>query len=246
MNLVIDIGNTRVKAAIFNGDELVDLFTTDSTNPTLLLPFIEKHQPNKCIISSVSKDKTNYVQFLQTYADVLLFQSNYKLPIDNLYQSINSLGTDRLAAIVGASSHLADTNVLVINAGTCITYDFLNKNKQYLGGAISTGLEMRFKALNTFTEQLPLIAYQPDFMDLIGNTTENSIRSGVQIGMVTEIEGIINRYNEAYSPLSVIITGGDTNFLVSSLKNSIFAPQILYDPQLVLKGLNKILTLHHA
>lgn len=246
MHLVIDIGNTRTKTAIFSDDNLLDFLVTDNSDPASILPLLQKYLPKKCIISSVLEDNEAYLSYLRKHTEVLLFHSKIKLPIKNNYQSLDSLGTDRIAAVVGASILKPYTNVLVINAGTCVTYDLLTSAGEYLGGAISPGLAMRFKALNTFTDKLPLVAYHSDFLELIGNTTESSILSGVQTGLIAEVEGIIKRYNEAYSPLFVIFSGGDTNFLVSRLKNSIFAPQILSDPQLVLKGLNKILTTHHA
>ncbi len=158
------------------------------------------------------------------------------LPLENLYKTPETLGKDRIAAIVATSINYKGENVLVIDMGTCVTYDFLNANNQYLGGAISPGFEMRFKALNTFTGKLPKVEYKQDTPELIGNSTKNSILSGVFNGLKHEIQETINQYNLQYNNLKVVLTGGDIKLFDLEPKNRIFA-----DKFLVLKGLNEIL-----
>jgi type III pantothenate kinase len=157
------------------------------------------------------------------------------IPVTNFYKTPDTLGKDRLAGIVAAHSLYVKENVLVIDAGTCITYDLITTKGEYYGGSISPGLNMRFKALHTFTEKLPLVSLL-NFEELIGTDTNTSILSGVINGLIAETDAIIERYKELYSALKIIICGGDAQFLVDRLKNSIFAV-----PELVLIGLNEIL-----
>ena len=158
-----------------------------------------------------------------------------KLPFKNKYKTPETLGADRIALIGAAMQNYSSNSVLVIDAGTCITFDFVNRKKEYYGGAISPGVEMRYKAINTFTTNLPLL--ELDYpKKLIGNSTENSIHSGIINGVLSEIEGVIERYKEFDEKLTVVLTGGDTNFLAKRLKNGIFA-----NPNFLLEGLNYIL-----
>ena len=152
------------------------------------------------------------------------------------YKTPETLGVDRIAASVGAKAIYKDTDLLVIDIGTCVTFDFINSKNEYLGGAIAPGFQMRFKALNYFTGKLPLVAFDKKQLKLIGNTTESSIISGVYNGMKNEIEGVINDYIIQYETLKVVVTGGDTNLFDLEPKNRIFADEFL-----VLKGLNEIL-----
>lgn len=161
------------------------------------------------------------------------------LPVKNLYKTPETLGKDRIANAAGANYYFPGRNVLSIDAGTCIKYDFVNSENEYSGGAISPGLDMRFKALHHFTAQLPLIKkMKSGGENLIGQTTKDSILSGVQNGVMAEISGIINQYRDKFKKVSVIITGGDSIFIntLVSKKNRIFAV-----PDLTLLGLNIIL-----
>jgi type III pantothenate kinase len=145
------------------------------------------------------------------------------------------LGADRIALVAGAIEIYDKQNVLVIDAGTCITYDFITAKNEYLGGGISPGMGIRFRSLNTFTQKLPLIEYREEFQ-LIGKNTENSILSGVLNGVICEIDGIIEKYKENFGELQIILSGGNTIFFDKRLKNNIFA-----FPKLLLYGLNSIL-----
>ena len=144
---------------------------------------------------------------------------------------------DRIALVAAAVTNFPEKNTLIIDAGTCITYDFINFKGVYKGGSISPGLEMRYKALNIFTENLPLLGLNDDFDEFIGTSTETSIHSGVQHGMINEIKGVIEQYRKKNKDLTIVLTGGDVNFLSNRLKNGIFA-----NPNFLIEGLNTILT----
>ncbi|NNK40613.1 MAG: type III pantothenate kinase, partial [Winogradskyella sp.] len=158
-----------------------------------------------------------------------------KLPFINKYETPKTLGVDRIALVSASVLHFPDQNVLIIDAGTCVTYDFITNDNNYIGGAISPGLSMRYRALNTFTAKLPLLNVQQP-KSVVGKTTESSIHSGVVNGIVLEIDGVIDQYKEQFGDLTVILTGGDGKFLSNQLKNSIFA-----NSNFLLQGLNYIL-----
>ncbi len=235
MNLAIDIGNTRIKAGLFNGNELLEIKHFESLKMFVAdINFIKKAQ--QAIIGSVVDDLEEEIETLKNLITVQVFTTATTIPLNNLYQSVSTLGSDRLAASIAAYYLYQNKNVLTIDTGTCIKYNFCNDKNEYLGGAISPGIQMRFKALQHYTSKLPLI--EPDFsyVDLIGNSTKNSILSGVLNGAVAEIDEIINQYKQQFPALICIITGGDSEYLAKRLKNSIFVHQ-----NLVLKGLNDIL-----
>lgn len=235
MKLIIDIGNTRIKAAIFDGKELHKSFIFQTTDELLQSNIITRFSIKDCIIASVVNDIDAFVKILSGQTNVLLFTAQTPCPIKNEYTSAATLGSDRLAAAVGGNALAPNTNVLVIDAGTCIKYNFVNAQNAYIGGAISPGLQMRFKALHTFTARLPLLGSETEEV-LIGTDTAGSIRSGAQLGAVAEIEGFIERYERDFNNLKVFLTGGDTDFFAKRLKKRIFA-----DHFLILKGLNEIL-----
>ena len=175
------------------------------------------------------------INILKESTNLLLVSNQLKIPFKNLYKSKNTLGQDRLALVSAAAFNFPNENVLIVDVGSCITYDFKNNNNEYLGGGISPGISMRFKSLNTFTSNLPLIDFD-NIHKLIGNNTKNSINSGVINGTISEINGIIQQYCEEFKNIRIILTGGDSNFLLKRIKNSIFA-----DQNFLLVGLNKLL-----
>jgi type III pantothenate kinase len=236
MQLVIDVGNTRIKAALFQQSELKKQFIFGTTDELFSANLFEINTINNCIVASVVNEMDVFVSQLKEKTNVLLFTSETPVPLKNNYESIQTLGSDRLASAVGGNSLFPNKNILIIDAGTCIKYNFVNKLNEYIGGAISPGLEMRFKALSTFTARLPLVEKEESFETVIGKNTRESILSGVEIGAVAEMEGIISLYQQMYSDLIVVLTGGDVNFFEKRLKKPIFADQFL-----ILKGLNVIL-----
>jgi type III pantothenate kinase len=235
LNLVIDIGNTRIKSALFVGNKLHTFKIVDSFEQLLAdTEFINK--ANHAIIGSVVEGLDSFYEQLNQKMPTIIFKSSTKIPVANLYQSAATLGSDRLSTAIASYYLHPNCNVLTIDAGTCIKYNFTNSNNEYLGGAISPGIRMRFKALQHFTSKLPLVEPDWSYYDLIGTNTQSSILSGVLNGSVAVFDGIIEEYKRQYPDILVLLTGGDSEFLAKRLKNSIFAHQ-----NLVLKGLNDIL-----
>jgi type III pantothenate kinase len=237
MNLIIDIGNTRIKLALFNDHDLMFNVPLDELKIDQLQILLDEYpQLNKAILSSVREYPDEIRKFLNSsFEQFIEFSHQTPVPIINLYKTPETLGYDRLAAAIGASSLFPGENLLVIDAGTAITYDVVTKNNEYLGGNISPGLETRFKALNHFTGKLPLVTPQIEFQPL-GRDTESAIRAGVQLGIIFEAEQTIKYFNTIYENLKVILTGGDADFFDKKLKNTTF---IQFN--LVLFGLNMIL-----
>jgi len=178
----------------------------------------------------------NILDQLAAFTVLHVLNADSKTSFDNQYATPQTLGVDRIALAMAGVSLFKNTNVLIIDAGSCITYDFVNARGQYLGGAISPGVEMRYKALHTFTAKLPNLSKEDASDSLIGDTTQTSMHSGVVRGILTEIDGIIDQYQSRFKDLTVILTGGDTLFLSKRLKNTIFA-----DSKFLLKGLNYLL-----
>ncbi|MFD0977645.1 type III pantothenate kinase [Salinimicrobium gaetbulicola] len=237
MNLIIDVGNTLAKVAVFQNDELgkKEVVQKESLEKKIKEIFKEFPEIHAVVTSNVSKTTFSWPSGLQKKARILNLDANTLLPFENLYGTPATLGNDRKALAAAAVKKYPGRNVLVIDAGTCITYDFKNAENQYLGGGISPGLKMRFKALNSFTANLPLVTPQED-LKLIGDSTLSSINSGVIFGFLKEIDGIIEEYASQYDEMLTIITGGDAQFLSINLKNSIFA-----NSNILLEGLNYIL-----
>lgn len=237
MNLIIDVGNTRVKVAVFNNSELIhnEIFTSESLLKGVI-NIVEKYQCRNAIISSVGSVKKSDLIQLKAKINLLELNSETKIPFKNAYATPKTLGVDRIALIASAVLNFPNKNVLVIDAGSCITYDFISSDAVYVGGAISPGLNMRYKAMHNFTKKLPLLEPSESYM-LIGGSTIDCMHSGVIFGVLNEIDSAICQYKEKKDDLTVVLTGGDVKFLSNKLKNSIFA-----NPNFLLQGLNKILT----
>ena len=244
-NLVFDIGNTYTKIAVFEGDELV--FTDKYQNPdtNTIHNLLNSYTVNKAIISSVKKDRQAWETILKEKTRLVYFNAEMTTGISNHYLTPTTLGPDRLAAVIGAAYLYPGKGSLVIDAGTCITYDFVDEKANYFGGSISPGLNMRYKALNYYTAALPLINEDADFNTAYGNDTTTAITSGVQNGVKYELEGFIESYRRQTIELNIILSGGDSIFFAGLLKNSIFAPYIKNEPYLVLKGLNAAIQKHN-
>ena len=236
MNLIIDTGNTRTKLAVFSNDSLKSLVITENENILDKLEIIfKKNIISNSIISSVANFDKKVITFLNKKSDfVIRLNSKTRIPFKNLYKTPKTLGVDRIALMAAANKNYPNTNVLAIDAGTCITYDFLNKKNEYYGGAIAPGINMKYKAMNQFTANLPLL--KPKANITIGNSTKSAMHQGVINGTVLEINGVIKQYKKNNDNLTVVLTGGDTIFLAKLLKSSIFA-----NPNFLLEGLNHIL-----
>ena len=239
MNLTIDIGNTFVKAALFSNGAIIKSRTATIKE---LEPFIQNalydFPVKHIILSSVINHPDQLIADLASNYEFIYLDHHIRLPFVNNYSTPETLGKDRLAVVAGAAAVFPDKNVLVIDAGTCIKYDFINAQKEYFGGAISPGITMRYGALNHFTQKLPLLSPLSEIPALIGDTTAASIHAGVHIGVLGEVKENIQLYMEKFKNISVILTGGDMNYFkpVMSGKNNIFA-----DSLLIHKGLNHIL-----
>ncbi|SOD19708.1 type III pantothenate kinase [Pedobacter xixiisoli] len=243
-NLVIDIGNTFSKLAIFEQKKLIYFQQLERVEEDHLLKLITEYQIGSSTVSSVSNQTENLERLLKTHTSYTRFSTEITGGIKNHYESPKTLGLDRWAKVIAAHCLYQGDNTLMIDAGTCITYDVLTAKDEYFGGSISLGLNMRFKALNHYTGRLPLVNWD-NTQEVIdeGTSTQNAIKRGVLQGALNEIEGFIALEHKRNKNLKVVLTGGDSLFLTKQLKNSIFAAQITHEPYLVLKGLNEVITL---
>lgn len=237
MNLIVDVGNSFVKIAVYESKTLIFKGTFKNFDVLNQLQSIIVDFPDikNAIYSSVGCLSDSVLSYLKVNFELVFLSHNLNTPFVNKYNTPQSLGVDRIALATAATVDFPGKNVLVIDAGTCITYDFKNFHEEYLGGAISPGLEMRYKSLNYFTKELPLLKLV-NVEDLIGNDTESSMHSGVINGMISEIDGVIDRYKAKFDDLTIVLTGGDAEFLSLRLKNSIFA-----NSNFLLDGLNHLL-----
>lgn len=236
MNIAVDYGNTTAKVGIFENELLREkrLFP----NPSALRSFLESHPAENMIVSSVSYPAEEVLSWAVIAGKKLPLSVLLPLPIKILYATPQTLGVDRIAAVCGAMDIYPHQPRLVIDAGTCITYEFLDEKENYHGGGISPGIAMRFEAMHTFTSRLPLVSPVLDAA-LTGNSTETCMQSGVINGIRAEMEGIIQQYRDRYPNTKIILCGGDASFFETHLKPSIFVA-----PDLVLQGLNRILQYH--
>lgn len=237
MNLVVDVGNTLVKLAVFNGKAIVykKIVVKSDFDKTIEFVKDEYAEISQAILSVVGSFSEKSISKISRHFQTIYFTSESKIPFINDYKTPKSLGVDRLALVSAAFDQYPGKNCLVIDVGTCVTYDFLNAEGHYKGGAISPGINMRYKALNAYTEKLPLLDVNaPE--SIIGDSTQTSIHSGVIYGVTFEIEGVISRFKEENKDLTVILTGGNAHFLRDRLKNSIFAHS-----NFLLEGLNFLL-----
>ena len=237
MNLVLDVGNSYLKMAVFDNNKLHqrELLKVNINLASFLKTIKSMPDIVNVIVSSVSVLNVDIYTYLNENYKLIELNNQLKFPFENCYHTPNTLGEDRLALAAAASFYYPNKNVLIIDAGTCITYDLINASNQYLGGGISPGIEMRYKSLNYYTSKLPLLDSKND-CELIGTNTKKSIQSGVINGVISEIDGIIRQYIMEFDDLTVVLTGGDSEFLSIRLKNSIFA-----NSNFLLEGLNHLL-----
>jgi type III pantothenate kinase len=233
MNAAIDIGNTRCKIGFFENDSLIKLKTSVAFEA--IVDALKEEEVSEVIVSSVGKDVNNLEKKLSEKYKIVKLTHLLPLPIFLDYISTDTLGTDRIAAVAGAFHLYRGKNCLVIDVGSCITYDIITSDGYYKGGAISPGVEMKLKSMHTFTARLPLIEH-PEWVDLPGKDTKTSMTNGVLHGTLAEIEGMIDRFSGLLPDLQVIMCGGGSNFFESNIKHHIFVRS-----ELVLIGLNSIL-----
>ncbi len=238
MNLVLDLGNSYGKIAVCKGSEVIESAVYPMISMKEISYFITRYPAIKgAIFSSVVNHSRELIDYLSsTFEFFLELNPSTTLPVKNHYKTPDTLGYDRIAAVSGAHTIYPDNNVLVIDAGTALTYDMVTADGEYLGGNISPGMNMRFKALNKFTNRLPLLSVEDEKIDLLGTSTDEAIKSGVVNGVLFEIEGFISSVSQNFKDLKVVITGGDANSFELRLKSSIFVIS-----HLNLIGLNRIL-----
>lgn len=241
--ICFDFGNTRVKCGVFIDGSLIEIIQIPNEDVNSIKEITDRYKPECSILSSVINHDEEIETFLAKETRFIKLDTSTRLPFTSPVNKPATIGADRLALSAFAVHTYPKQNTLIIALGSCITYNFINKYNQFLGGSISPGLEMRFKSLNTLTAKLPLvkIAQGKDWhFPLIGYDTETNILSGVVLGMAAEIDGIVDAYGEKFEKFNVLLTGGDTHNFVQHLKNKIFA-----DPYLILKGLYAISQYNH-
>jgi type III pantothenate kinase len=236
MNLILDIGNTLQKIAVFNNDECVYCQSFPLVTEEVLRSILNQFSIKHSIISSVAELDAQVIAFLNTHTKMIHYTHQTKLPVTILYKNAATLGLDRIANAVGAVALFPFQHVLSVQAGTCLVLDFVNAYGEYLGGSISPGIKMRFEILHEKTKNLPLVFAKDTYPNFLETDTQGSLSSGVINGMCHEIDGFIEDYRATFENLKVILTGGDAAYLQKSIKNTIFAA-----PNMVLKGLNEII-----
>ena len=241
MLLAIDVGNTLIKAAVFEQYTLLEKVAFSNAELSNQVDFILKKYPriNNLVVSSVGNFEKEVFSKINPNVKIYFITKDVHFPFQNLYETPNSLGIDRMVLATGAVLQFPNKNRLVIDAGTCVTYDFIDADGNYLGGAISPGIRLRYEALHNYTAKLPLLTKAiPE--NIIGNSTQESIHSGVINGLTNEIDGFIEHYQQRYANFIIILTGGDAEFLAKRLKNTIFA-----NPNFLLESLNQTFQYNH-
>lgn len=243
VTLCLDFGNTLLKAGIFDDDIFREAITLDDDHNDTIELIIKKYQPYKSILSSVIHHNENIekILFAQTFFHKV--SSETKLPFTIPISKRDTIGTDRLALIAAAVHFYPGKNTLVIALGSCLTFNFINQYHQFLGGSISPGMHMRYKAMHDYTAKLPLIEDIPFAMPvpLIGYDTKTNMQSGVITGICCEIDGVINKYCDSYGNFNALLTGGNSPYFASQLKNKIFA-----DSNFLFKGLYALSELNNC
>ncbi|MDL2241940.1 type III pantothenate kinase [Bacteroidales bacterium OttesenSCG-928-L03] len=240
MNIVIDQGNTSAKIALFEGKEPIEVFRFRPLRKKDLLELFTNYAPERGILSSVGKIDSSLIRLMEEHIPhFIILDEHTPLPITVEYRTPATLGKDRIAGVVGAYTLKPGRNILVIDIGTAITYDFIDSDGYYKGGNISPGMTARFKALHQYTKQLPMLDEEGDIPEL-GYDTPTAIRAGVVHGITMELDAYIREYKKKHNVLT-FLTGGHSFYFADKLKRLIFA-----DGNLVLKGLNEILTYQDA
>ena len=235
MNLCIDFGNTNVKASVYDAGLEHYYYKDQELRIEKVDEICELYSIDRAIVSSTRNLNDEWIQHLSSKVHLMILDEKTKLPIKNGYESPKTLGKDRIAAVVGARALYPNKNCVVIDAGTCITMDFIDAEGLYHGGNISPGIYMRRQAMHDFTDKLPLVDFQYP-TSFIGVSTTTALQNGILRGTIYELDSFIQSIIDKFGPTNVILTGGDTKFFEEHLKFTIFA-----SPNLVLVGLNEIL-----
>lgn len=240
ITICFDFGNTRLKAAIFDADTLLEELVLADDSDLSVMTLVEKYKPARTILSSVINHNPEIETILQNQSRFHKLSPSTKINFTTPVGRPETIGADRLALMAAAAHYFAGKHNLVIALGSCITYNFLNQYGEFLGGGISPGMDMRFKAMHDYTAKLPLINASWNF-PLIGYDTRTNLLSGVINGMANEIEGFIQKYEDKYSNFNVVLTGGNSSYFAGQLKNKIFA-----DHHFLFKGLYALSELNNC
>jgi len=232
--LCFDFGNTRMKCGVFTDGQFREEVLLEDDRDETIRTLLARYQPTRSILSSVIHHNPGLEEVLRTATRFHKLDHTSKVPITTPVGKPDTIGADRLALTAAAVTLFPGKNNLVIGLGSAVTYNYVNKYREFLGGGISPGMEMRFKSLHTLTAKLPLVKADWNF-PLVGYDTRTNILSGVILGMAKEIDGIIGAYEEKYDNFYVLISGGDAGYFVRHLKKKIFV-----DPYLIYKGLYAI------
>ena len=234
MNLIIDVGNTFIKLAVFKKNQLIVKTSTSKEKFFEDFERISKDYPalSQVIISAVGVFSEEDLLRIKNKYPTILVSSKTNIPFKNTYKTPLTLGGDRIALVTAAAINYPTKNVLIIDVGSCVTLDFKNSKNEYLGGSISPGIDFRYRSLHDYTKKLPLLEAQKTLNNM-GTSSKSSIHTGVNQGITYEIDGFIDAYKEKYKELTVILTGGGAQYLLDSLKNGIFARS-----NFLLEGLN--------
>lgn len=238
MNLVVDAGNTFIKLAVYGKDGMLAMRQLPLQEFCQGVQKVFEDYPGirRAIVSSVAHLDKRGLDVLHVFCPVHLLGKDTRYPFKNSYATPQTLGVDRIALATAAFYNNPHGNTLVVDAGSCVTYDMVNDYGEYLGGAISPGLRMRYRAMHEQTANLPLLEPAEEVLDFIGNSTQSGMHSGVVNGLCLEIDGMIGLYESRFPHLTVILTGGDAQFLSKRLKSTIFA-----NSKFLLEGLNYLL-----
>jgi type III pantothenate kinase len=229
MNAALDIGNTTIKIGFFDRSGLKEVHVFHDLVRAFKL--LKKCCSATLIISTVRTLSNNEMEHFKSIAEIIFLDHRTRTPISLKYNTPQTLGPDRIAAVIGANKEFTGRNSLVIDCGTCITYDLINATGEYQGGSIHPGLNMKYSALHNFTSKLPLV-HSKEMGNRVGKSTEECIRSGVLGGSIAEMQGMITAYRNDFNDLHVLLTGGDADFFESNLNTPIFVR-----PNLILEGL---------
>lgn len=232
--LCFDFGNTRLKCAVFHDQTLAKVLVMDSQEPAVFQQLLNEYRPQYTLLSSVIDHNPGIEVLLQQQSHFHKLDYTSRIPVTTPVGKPETIGADRLGLVVAATDLFPDRHNLVIGLGSCITYNFVNRFHEFLGGSISPGMEMRFKAMHEYTAKLPLVKAEWNF-PLVGYDTKTNMLSGTILGMCKEIDGIIEAYEERYSRLNVLLTGGDMQFFTPHLRKKVLA-----DADLMYKGLYAI------
>ncbi len=234
-NLVIDIGNTRTKVAVFENNQMIDFFAEELVTLPLLKDFLKQYSIDNSIISSVSFSKREIVYFLEKNSNFIEFNAQTYKGLKINYETHQTLGKDRIASAIGAIEVIPNSDLLVIDIGSCITFDLITKDSTFQGGNIAPGYYMRLKAMHDYTAKLPIVKQQIP-KELIGKNTKEAVLFGAYWGIVFEIDSFAEYLRKKYPDIKVILTGGDAHYFENSIKQCTFV-----NSNLVLIGLNKVI-----